>query len=63
MTLDSVPYATVYIDGQRIGDTPIIGHELSPGLHQVRAVAANGTEQSFTVQIKPGQHLRRRLRL
>ncbi len=63
VTLESQPYATVYIDDQKLGYTPIVGHVLSAGHHTVRAVSsANGREQKFSITVDPDKPLRRRLK-
>ena len=51
-SVDSTPYATIYIDGRRVDDTPLIRHELPPGRHRVRAVLADGRSRSFTIVVE-----------
>jgi serine/threonine-protein kinase len=53
-TVDSTPYASIYVDGVSLGDTPIFRARLSPGRHQVRAVS-RGRTQSFSISIDPGR--------
>ena len=63
VTLQSNPYATIYIDGKKLGYTPIVGHTLSAGAHTLRAVSsANGSEQNLTITVTPDNHLRRMLK-
>jgi len=49
--VDSTPYATIYIDGALIGDTPLDRVALSPGAHTVKAVLADGRRKSFAIEI------------
>jgi len=55
LSLDSKPYARIYIDGKPAGVTPLIRHQLSPGKHSVRAVIESGKERRFDVIIEPGR--------
>lgn len=59
-TVDAHPYATVYIDSERVGDTPLIGHALSGGKHRVKLVSSDGSTKRFIIRIEPGTTLRRR---
>jgi len=52
-SVDSKPYAVIYIDGKRVGVTPLIRHELAAGKHRVRAVIKSGKQRSFDVWIEP----------
>jgi len=61
LTLDARPYATIYVDGRKVGDTPIVDLPLSPGEHRVRAVSADGAVRSFRVTIHSGDVMRRRV--
>ena len=61
-TVDSEPYATIYVDGKRLGDTPLFKVELAAGRHQVRAVCSCGKSRVFAVKIREGEtHRARRL--
>ncbi|HEY0993586.1 MAG TPA: PEGA domain-containing protein [Kofleriaceae bacterium] len=51
--IDSTPYATIFIDGRKIGDTPLDRISLTAGAHQVRAVLADGRQRSFAIDIAP----------
>ncbi len=59
-TVDAHPYATVYIDSERAGDTPLIRHALSGGKHRVKLVSSDGSTKRFIIRIEPGTTLRRR---
>jgi serine/threonine protein kinase len=56
-SVDSKPYATIYIDGKKIDTTPVFKVKLAPGSHTVKAVREDGTEQRFSVTIESGEHL------
>ncbi len=58
VSIDSDPYATIYIDGKKIGVTPLARIPLAPGAHRVRAVSSRGGEQLFNVTIDSGKDAR-----
>jgi len=60
-TVDAHPYATVYVDDDRVGDTPLIRHTLSAGKHRVKLVSSTGGTSRFVIRIEPGATLRRRV--
>ncbi len=53
-TVDSHPYATIYVDGKRKDQTPLFRIELPAGKHVVRAVLADGRQRRFKIVVKPG---------
>ncbi|HTE50807.1 MAG TPA: protein kinase [Kofleriaceae bacterium] len=59
-TIDSMPYATIYIDGVAHGVTPLLRVSLAPGSHTVVAVTADGRRRSLRVKIEPGVEAPRR---
>ncbi|MGE5186258.1 MAG: protein kinase domain-containing protein [Acidobacteriota bacterium] len=54
-SIDSRPYATIYIDGKKRDQTPLFHVALPAGRHQIRAVRADGRQKTFAVQIDPGK--------
>jgi serine/threonine-protein kinase len=54
-SVDSKPYATIFIDDKSYGETPIFKLQLPPGKHRVRAVRADGKSQRLTITIQPGK--------
>jgi cytochrome c2 len=56
-TIDSDPYGTVYIDGKKMGETPLFRIPLSPGHHKVRVVSSAGGTQNFSVDVEPGKEV------
>ena len=59
-TIDSMPYATIYVDGSKKGVTPLLRLALPAGKHEVTAVTADGRRQKFQVAIAAGEEARRR---
>jgi serine/threonine-protein kinase len=55
LTVDSHPYATIYVDGKKAGVTPIFKKRLPPGKHRIKAVSATGATKRMSVTIKPGR--------
>jgi serine/threonine-protein kinase len=55
LSVDSKPYATIFVDERRVGDTPLFRLTLPAGAHHLRAVLADGRERTLDVQIKPNQ--------
>ena len=60
LTVDSRPYATIFVDGKKVGLTPVLRLALPPGAHQVRAVLDDGRQQRFRVVIEPARETPRR---
>ena len=54
-SVDSNPYATIYIDGKSYGDTPVFKAPLPAGKHDVRAVRADGVTKTFSIVIRSGK--------
>lgn len=55
LTVDSSPYATIYVDGKKVGVTPIFKFKLKPGPHKLKAVSATGAKQRKRLNLKPGR--------
>jgi len=55
LTVDSSPYATIYVDGKKLGVTPIFKAKLKPGKHKLKAVSATGAKQTVRLKLKPGR--------
>jgi serine/threonine protein kinase len=59
-TLNTTPWAKVFIDGQPAGSTPLFKYKLSPGKHSIRLVNEGaGVRTSKTVHIKAGSNLKK----
>jgi len=55
LTIDSRPYATIYVDGKKIGETPLFRVKVAAGKRKITAVLPSGKSQSFTVTVLPGK--------
>jgi eukaryotic-like serine/threonine-protein kinase len=54
-SVDSKPYATIYIDDKSYGETPLFKLQLPAGKHRIRAVRADGKSQRLSITIQPGK--------
>jgi serine/threonine-protein kinase len=54
-SVDSKPYATIYIDDRSYGETPLFKVSLPAGKHRVKAVRADGKSQRVSITIQPGK--------
>jgi len=54
-SVDSNPYATIFIDARSYGVTPLFKVPLAPGRHRVRAVRGDGRSKRVTITIEPGK--------
>jgi hypothetical protein len=61
-SVDSQPWATIYIDGRKKGVTPLFKIKLSAGPHRVKAVSATGKTKNFRITIRPNANSQRRLK-
>ena len=60
LTINANPYGTVFVDGRRLGITPIVGHRLPAGRHRIKVVSSvDDAVESFTVRIAAGKSTRR----
>jgi serine/threonine-protein kinase len=55
LSLEADAKTTIYIDGQKVGLTPLTNHPLSPGVHQVKAIGPKNKIQRFEVTIYAAQ--------
>jgi serine/threonine protein kinase len=55
ITIDSQPWATIYIDGKDYGPTPVGNVALAPGRHSVRAVTPSGATKELSIWIETGK--------
>ena len=52
------PYATVYLDDRKLGDTPLPAISVPVGKHKLRLVnPAFGKDVELTIVIKPGENV------
>jgi hypothetical protein len=57
LTVESDPYATIYIDDRKLDVTPITQASVPAGSHRLRAVLQDGRERTMTIEIKPSEEL------
>jgi hypothetical protein len=56
LSVQTMPASTISIDGEQVGMTPIVGHELPIGEHTVTAENPDhNIRQDFSVTIEPGE--------
>jgi len=55
LSVDATPYATVFVDGEKKGVTPLVRMEFSPGLHRMIARAEDGRTKRYTLQLEAGK--------
>ena len=55
ISIDSKPYARIYIDGKLADLTPILKRPLSAGRHKIRAVLADGRAKDFSIEVPAGR--------
>lgn len=53
-SIDSTPYATIFVDGKRLGVTPIVKRSLPAGHHHLRAVLCDGRHQDVSLDVPSG---------
>ena len=55
LSVDSSPFATIYLDGTKLGPTPFFNQRVAAGKHELRAVLDDGRAQKRTVVIEDGK--------
>jgi hypothetical protein len=64
VTVDTRPWSEVYLNGVRLGQTPLVKQKLPIGWVEVRAVnPVNRKERTFTLKVRPDKPLRYKLEL
>ena len=53
-SIDSKPFAHIYVDGHELGDTPLVHKPLPAGSHHVEAVREDGKRKAFDVSVPSG---------
>jgi hypothetical protein len=54
LVVSSTPRALIWVDGKRIGHTPISTLELEPGTHRIKAVVPGRAPKYQSVRVDPG---------
>jgi serine/threonine protein kinase len=60
--IDAAPWATIYLDGARLGVTPLVGVTVPSGPHTLKAVAEDGRSQVMRIEVSPDGEVRRKIR-
>jgi eukaryotic-like serine/threonine-protein kinase len=55
LSIDSTPWATIYLDGNSLGMTPIVKRSVAAGRHKLRAVTKDGRTRERTIEIPAGK--------
>ena len=55
LSVDSAPFATIYIDGRKLGPTPFFNQPIAAGKHELRAVLDDGRAQRKTILVEDGK--------
>jgi len=55
LSVNADPWAEVYLDGRRIGTTPVFKHRVAAGAHVVRLVSPDGASTTKRVTILPNE--------
>ncbi|MCK5797809.1 MAG: PEGA domain-containing protein, partial [Deltaproteobacteria bacterium] len=63
-TINAVPWAEVYVDGRKVGVTPLIHHRITSGRHRVRLRnPARKRQRVLRIEIPRGGEVKRNLKL
>ncbi len=54
-SIDSTPFATIFVDGKRLDVTPILRRPLPAGRHRIRAVLADGRTKELAIEVRAGK--------
>ncbi|MGE3766559.1 MAG: protein kinase [Kofleriaceae bacterium] len=52
LSIDSQPFAIIFLDGKRLGETPFFNLKVPAGTHELRAVLEDGRSQKKTVVVE-----------
>ena len=55
LMINTSPWSTVFIDGERLGATPIVNASVAPGRHELRAETSDGRTETWSVVVRAGQ--------
>jgi hypothetical protein len=55
VSIDSTPWAELFIDGKRVGITPYIDKPAAAGMRSVKAVLEDGRSRTFSIQVPEGK--------
>jgi len=55
LNINSSPWSYVFIDGKKVGDTPVSSLTLTPGVHNIIFQSPAGKKKILTVHLAPGE--------
>ena len=55
LSVDSTPFAVIWLDGNRLGETPFFNLKVSAGTHELRAVLDDGRSKTKTIVVENGK--------
>ena len=58
LSVNAIPWGSVYLDGQPIGNTPQIDRTVAPGRHRLRVERDGYRPYDRMIDVAPGQRLR-----
>ena len=58
MSVNAIPWGSVYIDGRLVGNTPLLEERLSPGRHRLRVEHEGYRPYERMIDVASGQRLR-----
>ncbi len=59
LSINSIPWTEVYVDGTSVRATPLLGYRLSPGVHQITLRDPQGRiRRQIRLTLEPGEHRR-----
>ena len=61
VSIDSSPFAVLWIDGKEVGTTPLLRYPLADGVHRVIARTEDGRTRRISVRVRAGKHTATRI--
>jgi len=58
LSINAIPWGSVFLDGQPIGNTPQIDRTIQPGQHRLHVEREGFKPYDRMIQVAPGQRLR-----
>jgi hypothetical protein len=58
LSINAIPWGSVYLDGRPVGNTPQLDLRLAPGAHELRVERAGFQPYRRVIEVAPGQRLR-----
>ncbi len=63
LSMDTMPYSEVFVDGKSVGITPVIKRPLKPGKHSIRAVTQDGQTKKLSITVQSGKTTTKRIKI